>query len=253
MGAGMKIRVLIIDDEKLARARLRRMLQKYDDLEVVGETGDSLEASGLIAATAADAIFLDIRMPQRTGFEVLAELKNAPAVVFTTAHDEYALRAFEENTVDYLLKPVAEDKLDRAVAKIVRMLGAGRPGRIDLERLLEGLDRKDEIMRRVPVKVGDKIIIIPDDRILFFKAEEKYTFLHTEEAEHIVQPTLRELEARLDPVKFIRVHRSFIVNIEMIASIHRWFGGRLLIRTKKKQDITVGANYLAKFKDKLHL
>jgi len=248
-----KIRVLIIDDEKLARVRLRRMLRKHDDIEVVGETGNSGEAPALIVATAPDAVFLDIRMPQRTGFDVLAELKNPPAVVFTTAYDEYALRAFEENTVDYLLKPVAEDKLDRAVAKIVRMFRAGRPDRIDLDRLIEGMERKDEIMRRVPVKVGDKIIIIPDDKILFFKAEDKYTFLHTEGAEHIVQPTLRELEGRLDPAKFLRVHRSYIVNIETIASIHRWFGGRLLIRTKKKEDITVGANYLAKFKDKLHL
>jgi len=253
----MKIRVLIVDDEKLARARLRRMLRKYGEVEVVGETGSGVEAPALIEAAAPDAVFLDIRMPRRTGFDVLAELKNPPAVVFTTAYDEYALRALEENAVDYLLKPVAEEKLDRAVTKLARLVGAGRDeagaGRADLGRLLEELERRDEVMRRVPVKIGDKIIIVPEDRILFFKAEDKYTFLHTEDAEYIIQPTLRELEGRLDPDKFIRVHRAYIVNIEAIASIHRWFGGRLLIRTRKKEDITVGANYLTKFKDKLHI
>jgi len=249
----VKIRVLIVDDEKLARARLARMLRKYEDVEIAGETGDSLEAAKLIAATSPEAVFLDIRMPHRTGFDVLRELANPPAVVFTTAYDEYALRAFEENTVDYLLKPVAEEKLDRAVAKLVRMFGSGEPVRADLRRLLESLERKDEVMRRFPVKTGDKIIIIPEEKVQFFKAEDKYTFLHTEEGAHIISPTLRELEGRMDPDTFLRIHRAYIVNLGMIASIHHWFGGRLLVRTRKKEDITVGANYLAKFKEKLHL
>ncbi len=249
----MKIRVLLIDDEKLARSRLARMLQKYEEIDIAGETGDSLKAAELIAATAPDAVFLDIHMPHRTGFEVLRELADPPAVVFTTAYDEYALRAFEENAIDYLLKPVAEEKLDRAVARLVRRFGVGEPARADLRRLLREIERKDDIMRRFPVKTGEKIIIIPEERIQFFKAEDKYTFLHTVEEAHIIAPALRELEMRLDPATFLRIHRAYIVNLEMIVSIHHWFGGRLLVRTRKKEDITVGSNYLAKFKEKLHL
>ncbi|MBN1939539.1 MAG: response regulator transcription factor [Candidatus Aminicenantes bacterium] len=249
----MKIRVLIIDDEKLARVRLGRMLQKFEEVEIAGETGDSLKAAELIAAAEPDAVFLDIHMPHRTGFEVLRELAAPPAVVFTTAYDSYALQAFEENAVDYLLKPVAEEKLDRAVAKLVRMFRSGESSRADLQRLLKQIERKEEVMRRFPVKTGDKIVIVPEERIQFFKAEDKYTFLHTETEAHIVAQTLRELEMRLDPAKFLRIHRAYIVNLEMIISIHHWFGGRLLVRTRKKEDIAVGANFLAKFKEKLHL
>jgi len=249
----VKIRVLIIDDEKLARVRLGRMLRKYEEIEIVGETGDSLEAARLISETSPQAVFLDIHMPHRSGFEVLRELADPPAVVFTTAYDAYALRAFEENTIDYLLKPVAEEALDRAVTKLSRAFRSGAQAPPDLRRIIEEIERKEEVMRRFPVKTGEKIIIIPEEKVQFFKAEDKYTFLHTEDAAHIITPTLRDLEARLDPAKFLRVHRAYIVNLEMIASIHHWFGGRLLIRTRKKEDITVGANYLAKFKEKLHL
>lgn len=249
----MKIRAVVIDDEKLARSRLKRMLLKYGEVEVAGETGNSLEACSLIEDTQPDVVFLDIRMPRLSGFDILKKLKKSPYIIFTTAHNQYALQAFEENTVDYLLKPVSDEKLGRAVSKIKKIIKQGQPARIDLERLLQSVERKEGIMKRFPVRIGDRIIIIPDSKIFFFKAEDKYTFLHIEDKEFIVPFSLKELEEKLDEEKFIRVHRAFIVNVENITAIHRWFGGRLLLKTKSGEEITVSTKYLKDFKKKIHL
>jgi DNA-binding LytR/AlgR family response regulator len=249
----MRIRALIIDDEKLARLRLIRMLLRHEVIEIVGETGNSLEAGPLIEEVQPDVIFLDIRMPQLSGFDILKRLKKSPYIIFTTAYNEYALQAFEENTVDYLLKPISEEKLKRAISKILNIIQQGRPAGIDLEKLLRSLEKKDEIMRRFSVKIGDRIMIFADDKISYFHADDKYTFLHTEDKDFIIPFPLKELERKLDPEKFIRVHRAFIVNLENIASIHRWFGGRLLLKIKNRGEITVSAKYLKKFKEKIHL
>ena len=244
---------MIIDDEQLARSRLRRLLKKYETIQIIGEAQNGKEALRRIEELKPDALFLDIKMPLLSGFDMLGKLKKSPYIIFTTAHDEYALEAFKENTVDYLLKPIAENNLDRAIAKITAIFEQNRSVTYDLERLLNTLRQKRDFIRRFSVRTGDRISIVPSDRILFFHAEDKYTFLNTADSSFIVPFTLKELELSLDPDIFIRVHRSRIVNIDHIQSIHRWFGGRLKLKMKNGKEITVSQNYIYSFKEKIHV
>jgi DNA-binding LytR/AlgR family response regulator len=251
----MKIKAIIIDDERLARSRLFRLLKKHDFIEILGAAADGSEAIELINKTHPDVIFLDIKMPVVSGFEMLERLdkSDSPYVIFTTAYDNYALRAFEENTIDYLLKPVSEIKLERAVSKLKTLMQTGKSLSLNFEKLIHTLKQQDAIIRRFSVTAGDKILIIPEERIQFIKAEDKYTFIHTDDKDYIISFTLKELERRLDPEKFIRVHRSYIVNFGHIASIHRWFGGRLLLKMKNQQEITVSLSYITAFKQKINM
>jgi len=248
----MKIRALIIDDEKLARSRLKRMLRKYSNVEVVGEAQDGVRGCKLVEDTQPDVIFLDIRMPALSGFEMLKKMEVSPYIVFTTAYDEYALQAFEENTIDYLLKPISDETLERALSKLMKILETGSSVRFDLKRLLESLKKREKIIRRFSVRVGERMFIVPASEVFFFRSEDKYTFLNTSEKRYIIPFTLKELEARLDPDAFSRVHRSFIVNVEHVASIHKWFGGRLKLKMKNGTEIPVSQYYVSGFKKKIH-
>ena len=251
----MKIKAIVIDDERLARCRLIRLLKKHDCIVVAGEAADGREATELMQKTHPDVLFLDIKMPVLSGFEMLEKLdkSSSPYIIFTTAFDNYALRAFEENTIDYLLKPVSEKKLERAVSKLKTFMQAGKSLSLNFEALIHALKKRDILIRRFSVTVGDRILIVPEDVIQFIKAEDKYTFIHTYDKDHIIPFSLKELETRLDPEKFIRVHRAYIVNLGQIASIHRWFGGRLLLKMKNQQEITVSLSYTAAFKQKINL
>lgn len=249
----MSLRVMIIDDEKLARSRLRRLLARHSDVEVVGEAGDGAEAGEMIRKLRPDALFLDIKMPRVSGFDLLRNLEEVPYVVFTTAYDQFALQAFEENTVDYLLKPVTEEALDRALAKLDRIARKEGPSSSGLARLLETLEKKERIIKRFSVKIGDKFLIVPDEKIAFFEARDKYTYLQAEERSYIIPFTLKDLEERADPDVFLRVHRSFIVNLENIASIHQWFGGRLLLKMRGGKEIMVSQSFAGEFRKRLQL
>jgi len=249
----MSLRVLIIDDERLARSRLKRLLARRSEVEVVGEAGDGAEAEEMIRRLKPDALFLDIKMPRISGFDLLRNLKETPYVVFTTAFDQFALQAFEENTVDYLLKPVTEEALGRALFKLERIAGKEGPSPSDIARLMKALDKQERIIKRFSVKVGDRFLILPQEKIDFFEAKEKYTFLQAEERNYIIPFTLKDLEERTDPDVFQRVHRSFIVNLERIASIHQWFGGRLLLKMKNGKEIVVSQSYAGEFRKRLQL
>jgi DNA-binding LytR/AlgR family response regulator len=249
----MKIRALIVDDEKPACSRMQRMLRRYEEIEVVGEARDGREAADLIKATHPDVLFLDIRMPRLSGFDLLKGLEESPYVIFTTAYDEYALKAFKENTLDYLLKPIDRKELDRAVSKLIKIFGQGRPLPVNMDKLVRSLEMKERVIKRFSVRLGDRILIVPDSGITCFEARDKYTFLKTEDKEYIIPFTLKELEARLDPELFVRIHKSCIVNIENIASIHKWFGGRMLVKVKGGKEAIVSLTFLGDFKKKIHL
>ena len=246
------IRAVIVDDEKPARMRLARLLRENDDVRVIGEASSGMEALEIIRREKPDLIFLDIRMPGLTGFDVLEKLGKSPYVVFTTAFDRYALRAFEENAVDYLLKPIGVEKLARAVDKMRRIMSSSGGYSGDIPALIEKLVREKVYLKRISVSSGDRIHIFPVESIHFFLAEDKYTFLAEKDGSHIVSFSLKELESKLDPECFIRVHRNCIVNLDKVASVHRWFGGRLLLKMKNGKEITVSRNHAPRFRERIN-
>ncbi len=247
----MHIRAIIVDDEELARKRLRKMLQGYEkDLEVVGEAENGQDAVDKIEALHPDLIFLDVQMPGFDGFEVVRRLQFTPFIVFTTAYDEYALKAFEENSIDYLLKPIEQKRLDKAVEKLQRVYSSSKPHiNENVERFLSQLAYPP--LKRLQVKSGDKILLIDTDRVTYFEAKDKYTFLHTVEHEHIVELTLAELEEKLDKLSFVRIHRSVIVNINYVREMVKWFGGKYKVRLKDKPgtELVVSRGYVDRIRN----
>jgi two-component system, LytTR family, response regulator len=246
----MHLRALIIDDEELALKRLRKMLQDFkNELEVIGEAVNGKEAIEKIEALHPDIIFLDIQMPGYDGFEVVRRLHVKPFIVFVTAYDEYALKAFEENTVDYLLKPIEQRRLDKTVEKI-RQLFNHQTLKLDenIERLLSRLEAAP--LKRFQVRVGDRIILVEAADVVFFEAEDKYTFLHTADQKYIIDLTLSELESRLDATEFVRIHRSTIIHLKFILELVKWFGGKYKVRLKdkNKSELIVSRGYV----DRIH-
>jgi two-component system, LytTR family, response regulator len=246
----MRLRVVIVDDEELARKRLRKMLKKYEaEVEVVDEARNGEEAVDRIDAVRPDAIFLDVQMPGFDGFEVVRRLKAKPYIVFATAYDEFALKAFEENTVDYLLKPIEQRRLDKAVDKLRRLFDR-QALRLDenVERLLSRLAAAP--LKRLQVRVGDKIVLLDTADVAYFEAKDKYTFLHTTDQKYIVDLTLAELESKLDTTEFVRIHRSTIVNLKHMLELVKWFGGKYKMRLKDKgkTELVVSRGYV----DRIH-
>jgi two-component system LytT family response regulator len=221
-----KRRVLLVDDEPLARKRLRRLLAGHADVEIAGEAGDGESACRLITEVAPDLVFLDVQMPGMSGFDVLARLRERPRVIFVTAHDEFAVRAFEEQAVDYLLKPVEPARLERALARLDAPGGAGNER---IERLLLAIERTSAPPPRIAVRRGARVLLVEPSAVIFCRAEDKYTVLYTAEGEHVVDRTIEELERTLDPASFLRIHRSAIVNLAFVKELTAVDGGRFLV------------------------
>lgn len=237
----MSVRTLLVDDEPLARKRLKKLLAKHPSIEVVGEASDGLAAKDAIESLAPDLVFLDIQMPGLSGLEVVARLARRPQIIFVTAHDEFAVRAFEEQALDYLLKPVEPDRLARAVARVEAR--AARPGADDrLDRLLESLARSRDELRRIPVRHGQTIALVDAAAAVFFRAEDKYTVLYTATEEHILDRTIDELERSLDPERFARIHRSVIVNLNCVRDLTSVEGGRFAVTLTDERKSRVFAS-----------
>ena len=224
----MTRRAVLVDDEPLARTRLRRLLLDHGGIEIAGEAGDGETACRMIDELRPDLVFLDVQMPGLSGFDVLARLRERPAVIFVTAHDEFAVRAFEEQALDYLLKPVEPARLKRALARTATesRASAGTDDRLD--RLLQAIDRS-KAPQRIAVRRGAKVLLVEPAAIVFCRAEDKYTVLYTAEGEHVVDRTIEELERSLDPATFVRIHRSAIVNLTFVKDLTAVDGGRFLV------------------------
>jgi two-component system LytT family response regulator len=246
----MHLRALIIDDEELARKRLHKMLQDFDnEIEVIDEAGNGKDAVEKIEAAHPDVIFLDIQMPGFDGFEVVRRLHVKPFIIFVTAYDEYALKAFEENSVDYLLKPIERKRLEKAIEKLRRLFNTPKPQlNGNIERLLSQLASTS--LKRLQVKTGDKILLINVDDIVYFEAKDKYTFLHTVDQKYIIDFTLADLEGKLDKTNFIRTHRSNIINLKYLFELVKWFGGKYKVKLKDKAQtqLIVSRGYI----DQIH-
>jgi two-component system, LytTR family, response regulator len=210
-------KVIIIDDEPLARSIVKEYLEKFPQLELMAECGDGFEGVKAIQQYQPDLIFLDIQMPKITGFEMLELIEQPPAVIFTTAFDEYAIKAFEAHAIDYLLKPFNQERFDKAVAKWKEESGKSKENKT--EDLLETASLSPAQSQRIVVKNGSKIKIIPVHDIFYLEAADDYVKIHTSEGYFLKNKTMNHFEQALDGQQFVRSHRSYIVNVQQITRI----------------------------------
>jgi len=215
------IRAVIVDDEELARHLLREYLRESGAVELAAECANGFEAVKAIAEHKPDLVFLDVQMPKLDGFEVLELIDPSIAVIFVTAYDQYAMRAFDANAVDYLLKPFSADRFKKALERVRHRLGNPVPAatKISAAELSAAARPPEQKLERIVVKDGTKVHIIPLDKLDYIEAQDDYIALHSEKKNYLKQQTISSIEAQLDPRKFVRVHRSYIVNLERIARI----------------------------------
>ncbi|MBB6499204.1 LytR/AlgR family response regulator transcription factor [Pedobacter cryoconitis] len=240
---------LIIDDEELARQRLKRLLTPYECINIVGEAANGAEGLEQIERLNPDLIFLDIEMPVLNGFEMLGRLGKPPKVIFTTAYDQYAVKAFEEESVDYLLKPVEDERLAKAVNRL-QSLQPGTDHPIPLDLLLKQLQVKKEI-KTLTVKIGDRILLVKIQDLLYIEAEEKYVFLNTVDGKrNLTDFTITSLAEKL-PDQFVRINRGTIINSELIKEIRRGFNGAFffIMNDFKETKLNSSRSYNAVLKD----
>ena len=233
------IRTLIVDDEKLARDRLQSFLRGVKDIDVVGQAQNGVEAIRLIEEEKPDLVILDVQMPGTDGFGVLKAVTHPFQVVFATAYDEYAIRAFEVQAVDYLLKPISRARLEEAVRRVRAKMEDKAPA-TDFQELLRALEtRERRYVNQLPVHKGRQILILPIEEVYWFEVEYRLVYAHTAADRYMTNFTLKELEERLDPELFFRAHKSRLVNLKRVKAIVPWFGGRfkLVMRNQDGSEV----------------
>jgi DNA-binding LytR/AlgR family response regulator len=226
----MAIRTLIVDDEAPARQRLKRNLVRLEAVELIGEAEDGVHAVEMIEALSPDLVLLDIQMPGLDGFGVVEALAEPPAIIFVTAYDQYAIRAFEVHALDYLLKPYSKNRLAQAIERARQALDAGEDLGAQLRPLLEGLAAEGRYLTRLAVRDRDCIRVLDADAVDWIGITEEQVLVHVGDRAYPVRRTLADLEARLDPQRFFRAHRSAIVNLDRVQEIIPWFKGSHLLR-----------------------
>jgi two-component system LytT family response regulator len=236
-----RFRALIVDDEKPARLKVRRFLEKQSDFEIAGEAGDGLAALEMIRALAPDLVLLDIQMPGLTGFEVIDSFGsgNFPYVIFVTAYDEYALKAFEIHAVDYLLKPFTEERLVAALEHFRSRRNSSQ----EIIGLLQSLRSPDTRLERVLIRDGERIVPVRLEDVLRISAEEKYVRLRLAKKTYLYRTPLSALVERLDPRRFVRVHRSEVLNVDYVAELQPWSHGDYMIVLKDGTRIPLSRTY----------
>ena len=246
-------RVLIVDDEALTRRAIRRLLEPESDMEVAGECEDGEEAVAAVRSLSIDVLFLDVRMPRKDGFQVLESLAGGhlPLVVFVTAHQEFAVRAFEFNSIDYLLKPFDRTRFLRTLTRVRERLAGPRP--------LEENSVVPEILRflragsalRIPVKQGRRVLLIRQETIDWIEAADNYLILHCAKQEHIIRKTISSLEGILDPGRFLRIHRSALVNLDRIQFYEPNAEGDYTVTLATGLQLTLSRGYRDRFFSRL--
>lgn len=238
------MRALIVDDERLARKELIKLLEEHPSIEVVGEAVNADEAEQMVNELNPDLLFLDIQMPGRTGFQLLESLDAAPLVVFTTAYDEFALKAFEVNALDYLLKPIHPERLSEAVHKINEK-EKSRGGR--------SKDKKLGLEDQVFVKDGDRCWFVSLTNIRLFESDGNYIKVYFDSNRPMIHKSLNALDEKLDERAFFRASRKHIINLSWVESIEPWFNGGLMVKLKGGDKVEVSRRQAAKFKDMMSL
>ena len=237
----MMLRIFIVEDEKPATDRLKSMIKKIEDIELVGVSPSGREAVDMIDRLKPDLLFLDIHLTDISVIDLPPLLTHKPQIIFTTAFNQYAIKAFELQAVDYLLKPFSAERLEESIRRAKEKIDSGATLNLDLNRLLSRWSPQQEYLRRIPSKIGDKIYIVSDDQVVYFNTEDKLVFAHLDESKYLVNYKMEELQARLDPEKFFRIHRSTIVNLNYVSTIEPWFAGGYMmkVRDKNKTELTI--------------
>jgi two-component system LytT family response regulator len=240
-----KIRTLIVDDEPLARERIVDMLLGDADVEIIGECGDGLAAVAAIEAHNPDLLFLDVQMPELDGFDVLEAIEQTPMIVFVTAYDQYALRAFEVHALDYLLKPFDRERFDKALQRVKYQIARERAGTMnrELAALLADLKSRPKPLERLVIKASGRVFFLRVDEIDWIEAAANYVRLHAGKDAHLLRETINGLAAKLDPDKFLRIHRSIIVNLERVKELQPWFHGDYVVILQDGTRLTSSRNY----------
>lgn len=238
------MKALIVDDERLARKELMKLLEEHPSIEVAGEAANADEAEKMIEELNPDLLFLDIQMPGRTGFQLLESLDSVPLVVFTTAYDEFALKAFEVNALDYLLKPITAERLAEAAHKVMEKerarAGRAREGKLGLE---------DQVF----VKDGERCWFVSLANIRLFESDGNYIKVYFDTNRPMIHKSLNALDEKLDERAFFRASRKHIVNLSWVESIEPWFNGGLMVKLKGGDKVEVSRRQAAKFKDMMSL
>jgi len=239
------MKALIIDDERLARKELQSLLEEHRNIEIVGEATDADEGFEMINKLNPDLLFLDIQMPGKTGFQLLEMLDSVPHVIFITAYDEYALKAFEVSAIDYLLKPIQTERLAEAIHKVSKL----NQGKEEAEMN----DQKLKLTDRVFVKDGDRCWFVSLSDIRLFESDGNYIKVYFDTFKPMIHKSLNALDDKLDPKSFFRASRKHIINLSWLDSIEPWFNGGLMAKLKGGEKIEVSRRQAAKFKDIMSL
>jgi len=242
------IRTVIIDDERLARQRIRRMLTNSPDFEVIAEFENSQHGLEYLEDTGADLLFLDVQMPGLDGFALLEALDPArmPIVIFVTAYDEYALRAFEYHAFDYLLKPFDQTRFEKALDRARKQLTSQESNNEKLLNLLNEIRQRNQEPARFAIKTPGRVFFVRQEDIDWIEAADNYVNLHVGADTHLIRETMNSLEGRLDSRKFLRIHRSTIVNAERIKELRPWFHGEYVVLLKDGAELTLSRTYREK-------
>ena len=242
----MTIRSIIVDDEPLARQRLRELLEDEPGIQILAECGDGASAATAIEALSPDLVFLDIQMPELDGFEVIEAIgvDRMPATLFVTAHDQHALKAFEVHAIDYLLKPFDRRRFKEALERARAWVGRA-PAR--MAPMMEEIQGSRPPMDRILVRAGERHLLLKASDIQWIEAEDNYVRLHVEGTSHLVRLTMGRMLQRLDPDRFKRVHRSSIVNLDFVKELRPWFHGDFLVILSDGTKLTMPRSYRSQF------
>lgn len=246
-----KNKILIVDDEKLARDIVKKYLERNEQIELLGECSNGFEGIKSTNELKPDIIFLDIQMPKINGFEMIELLDHKPEIIFTTAFDQYAIKAFEVNATDYLLKPFSKERFDDALNKAIGKTKNNQQENSDYSNLLSSINELKEFLNRIVVKQNQKITIIPTAKIFYMEAQDDYVMIHSELGKHLKKQTMKYYEENLDSKIFYRVHRSYIININIVNQLELFAKESYKITMKDGTKIPVSRSGYGKIKELL--
>jgi DNA-binding LytR/AlgR family response regulator len=245
----MKLRTIIVDDEEPARLKVKQYLKDDAGVEIIGEADNGADAVKEIEAKKPDLVILDIQMPEMDGFEVVNALSKPPLIIFATAYDQYAIKAFDIHSVDYLLKPFSKSRLKEALERAREYVR--KDFEVNLENLLKAVEKEKKFLTRISVRKGKRIIFLDVKDVVWIGAEETLNFVYTMNNRYLINYTLAELEGQLDPKQFFRIHRSSLINLNEISEVIPWFAGqyKVVMKDRDKTELTLSRRRVKALKE----